>query len=96
LVGISISPYQPGNTSKSYDPERPRRLLLNKKELAKLADAEDKKGLTVVPISLYNKNNLLKLRLAIVRGKKKHDKRESIKERDSKRDMERLLKQQHR
>jgi SsrA-binding protein len=92
LVGVSIPPYQPSNTPKSYDPERPRRLLLTKKEIAAIAGAESKKGLTIVPLSCYNKNRLLKLQIAIVRGKKKADKREAIKERESKREAERLLK----
>lgn len=92
LVGASIPPFQKANTPKEYDPEHPRRLLLSKKEIAQLAAAESKKGLTLVAISLYNKGRLLKLSFAIAKGKKKFDKRESIKERDTKRDMERTLK----
>ncbi len=96
LVGASIPPYQPKNTPESYDAERPRRLLLTAKELKTLIGIEAAKGLTIVPISLYSKGRLLKLKIASVRGKKKADKREAIKERDSKRDIERLMKQQHR
>jgi len=92
LVGASISPYQPANTPKGYDPERPRKLLLTKKEIAVLADTEGKKGLTIVPISVYSKNNKLKLEFGIARGKKKHDKREDIKKRDIERDIGRTLK----
>ncbi len=93
LVGASIEPYQPSNTEKSYDPSRPRRLLLNKKELNQLLGAESQKGLTIVPISMYNdKSNKLKLRIAIARGKKKYDKRETIKKRDTDRDISRILK----
>ncbi|MEY2641125.1 MAG: hypothetical protein RL150_518 [Candidatus Parcubacteria bacterium] len=92
LVGASIPPYQKANAPKEYDPEHPRRLLLSKKEIDQLASAEAKKGLTLVAISLYNKGRLLKLSFAIAKGKKKFDKRESIKERDTKRDMERTLK----
>ena len=93
LVGATIPPYQPINTPKDYDVERTRRLLLNKKEINKLGDAESQKGLTIVPISVYNKDRNLKLKIAIARGKKKSDKRQVIKERDSKKDIERQMKQ---
>ncbi len=81
LVNSFIPPYQENNTPRDYDPRRNRRLLLSKDEIKKLADI-DATGLTVVPISLYNKSNLIKLSLAIVKGKKKYDKRASIKKRE--------------
>lgn len=96
LVGASIAPFQPSNTPKEYDPERPRRLLLTQGELKTLIGIEASKGLTLVPLSLYNKGRYIKLSFASVRGKKKYDKRESIKERESKRDVERLMKEGHR
>jgi SsrA-binding protein len=92
LVGASIPPFQKANAPADYDPERPRKLLLSRKELAKIHTESETKGLTVVPIKLYNKNQKLKLEIAVVRGKKKYDKRESIKARDTKRDVERTLK----
>ena len=92
LVGATIQPYQPGNTPESYDPERVRRLLLSKKELAELAGADVAKGLTLVPLSLYNKGPRLKLSFALARGKKQRDKRETIKERESKIAIERTMK----
>ncbi len=92
LVGASIPHYQKTAQLEKYDPERIRRVLVNKKEIIELKNEEAKKGLTVVPISLYNKGRLIKLRFAVVKGKKKFDKREKIKERDTKRDMERTLK----
>jgi len=92
LVGSSVEPYQPTNAGKNYDAERPRRLLLTRKELNKLIGLEASRGLTLVPVSLYTNKRLLKLNFALVRGKKKADKRESIKERDTKRDLERLIK----
>jgi len=92
LVGASIPTYQNTAQLEKYDPERVRRILLNKKELLALSEQESKKGLTLVPISLYNKGRLIKVRFAIVRGKKKFDKREKIKERDTNREMERTLK----
>ncbi|MEX0652426.1 MAG: SsrA-binding protein SmpB [Candidatus Paceibacterota bacterium] len=93
LVGATIPPYQPSNTPKGYDPERTRKLLLNKKEIGELAGAESQKGLTIVPISMYNKGRNLKLQVAIARGKKKTDKRQTIKARDNKKDIERQMKQ---
>lgn len=94
LVGININAYQPKNTPKGYDPERPRKLLLSKKELQEIEQSTEKNRLTAIPLSLYNKGQKLKLELAVVRGKQKHDKRESIKERDTKRQIERTLKSQ--
>lgn len=95
LVGASIPAYQKANTPEDYDPERTRKLLLSKKELAKLFMESEQKGLTIVPIRLYNKNHNLKLEIAIARGKKRFDKRNTIKARDTKRDLERTLKQQY-
>jgi SsrA-binding protein len=92
ISGMTIPPYQAANTSASYDPERPRRLLLKKAEIAKLADAEAGKGLTIVPIEVYNKGRLVKARIAIVRGKGKKDRREDLKKRDAKREAARVLK----
>ncbi len=92
LVGANIPPYQPANAPKDYSPERPRKLLLTKKEISTLAGVESKKGLTIVPISVYNKGNKLKLEFGVARGKKKYDKRETIKKRDTERDIGRSLK----
>ncbi|MFT5037114.1 MAG: SsrA-binding protein [Candidatus Azotimanducaceae bacterium] len=94
LVNSSVAPYQPANMPKSYDPERPRKLLLSKKELKELEVKSDQVGLTLVPIRLYNNDPRLKLEVAVARGKKKHDKRESLKQRDSKRAIDRILKNQ--
>ena len=94
LLNAAIAPYQPSNTPKGYDPERTRRLLLSKKELASLAGSEKQKGLTVVPVSVYTKGQNLKLEVAIARGKRKADKREALKKRDARRDIERTLKSQ--
>lgn len=94
LVNASISPYQVANTPKKYDPERARKLLLSKKELAALEQASEGKRLTIVALKWYNKNRFLKLLIALARGKRKTDKRESLKQRDSKRDIDRLMKGQ--
>jgi len=92
LINANIPPYQMANTPDGYDPERPRRLLLTKKEILKLQEIDKNKGLTLVPISLYNKGRNLKVAFAVGRGKKKSDKRQSIKKREDNRDMERTLK----
>ncbi|MFZ2253248.1 MAG: SsrA-binding protein SmpB [Minisyncoccia bacterium] len=94
LVGASIPAFQKKNVSASYDAERPRKLLLTQKEIAELELKSEKQGLTIVPLKLYNKGRNLKLEIAIARGKKKQDKRESIKERDVKRDIAREFKYQ--
>ncbi len=93
LVNSFISPYQPKNTPKDYDPRRNRKVLLTKKEVAELAGAESQKGLTIVPISVYNKGRKIKVELAVARGKKKYDKREAIKKRDSEREVRREMKE---
>ena len=91
LVNMHIPPYQPANTPKDYDPYRLRRLLLNKKEISRLVGLEKQKGLTMIPISVYNKHGKIKIEIAIVRGKKKHDKRETIKKKEAKRDIARAM-----
>ncbi|HBV01503.1 MAG TPA: SsrA-binding protein [Candidatus Taylorbacteria bacterium] len=91
MVGAYIPAYQPKNTPKGYDERRNRKLLLTKKEIASLMGAEAKKGLTIVPISVYNRGHKLKVTLAIARGKKKFDKRETIKLRDTERDIRREM-----
>ncbi len=92
LKGATISYYQEANTPKEYDPERERKLLLSRKEITKLEKELNTAGLTIVPISWYSKKNKIKLEIALVRGKKKADKRETIKKRDTKRMIDRLLK----
>lgn len=91
LVNAFIPPYQPKNTPKEYDPRRHRKLLLTKREIAELTGAESKKGLTIVPISVYNKGRKIKVELVIARGKKRFDKRETIKKRDTEREIRRTL-----
>ncbi len=92
LKGATISYYQEANTPKEYDPERERKLLLSRKEITKLEKELNTAGLTIVPISWYSKKSKIKLEIALVRGKKKADKRETIKKRDTKRMIDRLLK----
>ena len=92
LINANIPPYQPKNSPKDYDPLRNRKILLTKKEIAELAQNEKNKSLTIVPISVYNKGRKIKVSIAIGRGKKKFDKRETIKQRETEREMRRELK----
>ncbi len=92
LVGSYIPAFQPKNAPKGFEERRNRKLLLTKKEIHTLAENETKKGLTIVPISMYNKGRKIKISIAISRGKKKFDKRETIKKRETERDMQREMK----
>ncbi len=94
LVNASIGPYQVPNTPKNYEPDRARKLLLSKKELAILERGSEQEGLTIVAIKWYNKKRYLKLEIGLARGKKKADKRETLKARDNKREIDRILKSQ--
>ncbi len=92
LINSNIPPYQPKNAPKDYDPLRNRKLLLTKKEITELAGSEKNKSLTIVPISVYNKNRKIKVEVALVKGKKKFDKRETIKKRETDREIRREVK----
>lgn len=92
LINANIPPYQPNNASETYDPLRTRRVLLTKKEIRELAATESNKSLTMVPISAYPKGRKIKIEVALVRGKKKYDKRETIKKRESDRETRREYK----
>lgn len=91
LLGAEVSAYQPKNQGEDYDSLRPKKLLLSKAEIESLAKAEGTKGLTIVPISVYNKGRFIKVDIAIARGKKQFDKRQTIKKRDTERDLNRSL-----
>lgn len=85
LFGAHISPYSHGNR-QNHDPERTRKLLLHKREIDKLQGQVVEKGLTVVPLRLYFKGNRVKAEIAVVRGKKLYDKRETEKRREAERE----------
>ena len=91
LLNMFISKYENGSIF-NHDERRTRKLLLNKKEILKLRDKVEISGYTLIPIKLYFKNNKAKILLGIAKGKKNYDKRESIKEKDIKRDVESALK----
>lgn len=92
LINANISPYQPNNVSKDYDPIRNKKLLMTKKEIVALTGSEKNKSLTIVPISVYNKGKKIKVEIALVKGKKKLDKRENIKKRETDREIRREFK----
>ncbi|MFH0803921.1 MAG: SsrA-binding protein SmpB [Candidatus Tagabacteria bacterium] len=92
IIGMDIPPYQPKNAPQNYDSQQTRRLLLNKKEIEYLSGKSSQAGLTLIPLEIYNKKGFLKLSFGVCRGLKKYDKREKIKERETKRKIERLLK----
>lgn len=91
LIGSHISPYDPSSRA-NHDPVRDRRLLLHRREIARLAEKIKQKGYTLVPLKIYLKDNRAKLELGLARGKRQYDKRQSIAERDVKREIERSLK----
>lgn len=92
LLGAQIAPYQPGNAPVDYDPQRTRKLLLKKSELKYLIGKSEERGLTLIPLKIFDRHGLIKLEIGIGRGKKKYDKRETIKQRETKRAIRRALK----
>jgi len=92
LIGCHIPPYQPKNAPPDYNPERSRKLLLRKKEIKYLIGKSKQKSLTLVPLRVYTKKGKIKLEFGLTKGKKKADRRETIKKREINKEMERELK----
>lgn len=93
LINCHISSYRPaGSAQNSYNPTRSRKLLINKNELISINTKTHKSGLTILPLSVYTKGSLIKIEVGIVKGKKKFDKREDIKKRDTEREIRRGIK----
>lgn len=92
LMGMNINPYRHINTFVVPDPLRSRKLLLHRKQIEKLASAVAEKGLTIIPLKLYFKKGFAKIELGVAKGKREYDKREDIKTRDAKREMDRAMK----
>ncbi|NLD51537.1 MAG: SsrA-binding protein SmpB [Clostridiales bacterium] len=90
VLGMHISPYEQGSIFNP-DPLRPKKLLLHKSEIRKLKAQVQQKGYTLIPLQIYLKDGLMKLELGVCQGKRLHDKRDDMAERDAKRDMERAL-----
>lgn len=94
LIGASIAPYQPKNQPADYDPQRSRKLLLKSQEIASLTGKIKQKGLTLVPLKVYNKGRRIKIEIAVARGKKQYDKRAAISKKEAARKIERELKRE--
>ncbi len=94
IFGMHISPYEHGNRY-NVDPLRTRKLLLHKKQINKLIGATKEKGFTIVPLSLYLKDGLVKLEIALAKGKKIYDKRDSIAKKDAERRIRRAVKERY-
>jgi SsrA-binding protein len=92
LLNASIPPYQAANNPEAYDPLRTRKLLLKKPEIKELTGKSAQKGLTIIPIRVYTKQGKIKILIGIARHKKTKDKRETIKKREAKREIERIIK----
>ena len=92
LIGANIPAFQAKNTPESYDPIRNRRILLTKKEISALASVEAKKGFAMPALAMYNAGGKIKIEIWVGRGKKQSDKRETIKKRDTEREMRREMK----
>ncbi|MCG3142611.1 MAG: SsrA-binding protein [Anaerolineae bacterium] len=93
LENVHISPYEQGNRF-NVDPYRTRKLLMHRKEINRLMGRAQEKGLTIVPLRVYLKKNRAKVEIALVKGKRQYDKRETISQRDAAREIERALKTQ--
>lgn len=91
LLNADIQPYQPKNTPLDYDPKRTRSLLLQKKELSRLIGLTKQKGLTLIPLNVYTARNLIKIEFGLCRGKRKYEKRETIKKRETQKEIRRYI-----
>ena len=91
ILGMHVPPYQEANTPSGYDPDRTRKLLLMRKEINHLIGKTVEKGLTLVPLKVYTEHGLCKILLGLGKGKKKTDKRQTIKTRESKRHIDRVM-----
>jgi len=95
LMNMHISPYPQGNR-QNPEPTRTRRLLMHKREIYRLAGKVSQRGYTLVPLSVYLKGNKVKIELAVARGKHTYDKKQALKERDIRRETDRMLRQRER
>ncbi|MEB3293867.1 MAG: SsrA-binding protein SmpB [Synechococcales bacterium] len=92
LLNVHISPHQTASQFFNHDPRRNRKLLMHRREIRKLVGQVEQQGLTLVPLKLYFKRGWVKVDIALVRGKKIHDKRQDIRKREDQRDMQRAMK----
>jgi SsrA-binding protein len=92
MINANVPPYQPKNAPSDYDPLRSRKILLRKKEIEHLLGKVKERGLTLLPLNVYTKGGKIKLEFGLAQGKKKIDKRETIKRREAEREIGRNLK----
>jgi SsrA-binding protein len=95
LIGCYINPYSHG-TDANHEPERDRKLLLHRREISRLTGKVAERGLTLIPLRLYFKSGRAKLEIGLGRGKKLHDKRSALRERETKREMEKVVRETRR
>ena len=95
VKGMHITPYDHGNIF-NRDPDRPKRLLLHKREIRKLHDLQKQEGYALIPLSVYFKNSRVKVELGLCKGKKTYDKREAVAKRDAMREMDRAMREKNR
>jgi len=96
LIGVHISPYEQGALFGHADPMRPRKLLLHKKEIAQIISQSRERGYTVVPTMVFLEHGRAKVEIALAKGKKEYDKRDSIAKRDADREIRRVMKENYR
>lgn len=96
LIGCQINPLHTASTHVNPDNVRTKKLLLNKEEIRRLIGKVEQKGFTLVPLNLHWKNGKVKCEMALAKGKAEHDKRDTIKDREGKREIERAMKSRHR
>ena len=92
IYGMHVTPFKEAYDTSSIDPTRTRKLLLHKKEIGTLIGKKSQAGYTIVPLSIYEKNGLIKVQIGLAKGKKQYDKRETIKRREADRRIDRALK----
>ena len=95
VKGMHITPYDHGNIF-NRDPDRPKRLLLHKREIRKLHDLQKQDGYALIPLSVYFKSSRVKVELGLCKGKKNYDKRDAVAKRDAKREMDRAMREKNR
>lgn len=96
INNMNVSPYEQGNRENPSDPTRMRKLLLHRSEIGKLVRLVDEKGFALVPTKIYLKNGLVKLEIGVAKGKKLHDKRETLKQKEADRETSRAIREHNR
>lgn len=95
LYDVHIGPYNPAGRHYGHEPARPRKLLLHRYEIDRLISQVQERGYTIIPLQMYLRRGLVKVEIALAKGKRQHDKRQAIAERDTQREIERALKDRY-